>query len=267
MSAPNIAAMSSTTRKAIVTQEHLEEARRLREIWDRTPDRGTQESFGARYGIGSQSAVGFFLNGKTPLSLKAAKGFARGLGVPISDFSPRLAKEINDVAQVVLTTPRHHYVSDRSTLPYAPAREEAAITIPVLAGSGSMGPGADVLGHEDVVVGHLTLSPSWVTKQIKPLSAQENLRFIHGYGDSMEPTFYDGDVLLVDAGVRECKVDGIYVLSANERLYIKRVRQRMDGSYEISSDNATVKTVDVLDGNNPVEVLGRVVWAWNGKKL
>lgn len=139
------------------------------------------------------------------------------------------------------------------------------ITVPVLAAAASMGPGVEQ--HDDVVIGRLTLSPSWVSKRLRPLSKIENLRFIHGYGDSMEPTFYDGDILLVDAGIRECKVDGIYVLEANDRLYIKRVRQRMDASFEISSDNVTVKTVDVLDGSRPVSVLGRVVWTWNGKKL
>lgn len=138
--------------------------------------------------------------------------------------------------------------------------------VPVLAVSGSMGPGADSM-PEEVVVGRLTVSPQWVSRTIKPLTKLENLRFIHGYGDSMDPTFADGDILLVDIGVNEPKIDGVYVMEANDRIYIKRVRQRIDGSYEISSDNPTVKTVDVLDGSHHVEVRGRVVWAWNGKKL
>jgi phage repressor protein C with HTH and peptisase S24 domain len=142
---------------------------------------------------------------------------------------------------------------------------EGGYSVPVLANAGSMGGGEQV--HDEVVVGRLTLSPTWINRSLSGLSRPDNLRFIHGYGDSMEPTFIDGDILLVDAGIREIKVDGIYVLEANERLYIKRVRQRMDASFEISSDNATVKTVDVLDGRNPVAVLGRVIWAWNGRKL
>ena len=48
---------------------------------------------------------------------------------------------------------------------------------------------------------------------------------------------------------------------------IKRVRQRMDGKMEISSDNPTVKTVDVLNGGHSVNILGRVVWCWNGRKI
>jgi hypothetical protein len=252
-------------RKAKVTDENRQEAVRLRALWD-SRRHESQAIFGERYGIGNQSAVSQFLRGETPLSLNAAKGFARGLGCTISDFSPRLARELTDAAQLETVELRHYRVAE--ALPnFSLAVNAYSVSVPVLAGGGSMGPGADVLGHEDVVVGQLSLSPSWIAKTIKSLSSPENLRFIHGYGDSMEPTFYDGDVLLVDAGVQDVKVDGIYVLSANDRLYIKRVRQRMDGSFEISSDNTTVKTVDVLDGSRPVEVLGRVVWAWNGKKL
>lgn len=147
---------------------------------------------------------------------------------------------------------------------YLPGFEYLAI--PLLANSGSMGAGEDQL-HDEVVVGRLTVSPDWVQRTIKPLTKPENLRFIHGWGDSMDPTFCDGDILLVDAGVQIVRIDGIYVLEANDRIYIKRVRQRMDGKFEVSSDNATVKTVDVLDGTQPVNVRGRVVWCWNGKKM
>lgn len=142
---------------------------------------------------------------------------------------------------------------------------EGGYSIPVLATAASMGTGTEQ--HDDVVVGRLTLSPSWISRTLKPITRPENLRFIHGYGDSMEPTFNDGDILLVDAGVSEVKVDGIFVLEANARLYIKRVRQRLDGAFEISSDNTTVKTVDVLDGRTEVGVLGKVIWVWNGKKV
>lgn len=139
------------------------------------------------------------------------------------------------------------------------------LSIPLLAQAGSMGPGTDLM-HEEVVVGRLTVSPQWVARVVKPTKA-DNLRFIHGYGDSMEPTFADGDILLVDLGLHDPKVDGVYVLEANDRIYIKRVRQRLDGQYEISSDNPTVKTVDVLNGEHQVKVHGKVVWAWNGKKM
>ena len=148
----------------------------------------------------------------------------------------------------------------------APAPGELVVRVPLLANAGSMGVGTDVQ-HDDILVGQIDLSEQWVAQRIKPTSPQA-LRFVHAYGDSMSPTFEDGDVLLVDTGMRDPRhIDGVYVMTANDRMYIKRVRQRMDGSVEISSDNATVKTVDVLNGGQSIDVLGRVVWCWNGKKM
>lgn len=83
--------------KAKITDEHREESRLLKEIWDSSGHgKLTQAEFGHQYGIGTQAAVGFFLNGKSAISMKAAKGFARGLGCPISAFSKRLATEADE---------------------------------------------------------------------------------------------------------------------------------------------------------------------------
>lgn len=153
-----------------------------------------------------------------------------------------------------------------ASLAPAPVPGAPAISVPLLANAGSMGPGTEIQ-HDDVLVGHIALSEQWVARRLKPTSPTA-LRFIHAYGDSMHPTFEDGDVLLVDTGMRDPKaIDGVYVMAANDRVYIKRVRQRMDGVVEISSDNPTVKTVDVLNGDHRIDILGRVVWCWNGRKL
>lgn len=147
-----------------------------------------------------------------------------------------------------------------------PAPGELVVREPLLANAGSMGMGNDLL-HDDVLVGQIDLSERWVAQRINPTSPQA-LRFVHAYGDSMSPTFEDGDVLLVDTGMRDPRhIDGVYVLSASDRLYIKRVQSRLDGTTEISSDNPAVKTVDVLNGGHAIDVLGRVVWCWNGRKL
>jgi phage repressor protein C with HTH and peptisase S24 domain len=143
---------------------------------------------------------------------------------------------------------------------------EDAIRVNLLANSGSMGYGSETL-PEDVLVGQISLSPEWVRGRIRPSSVQA-LRFIHAYGDSMCPTFSDGDVLLVDTGIQDpSRADGVYVLSTAARLYIKRVTSRFDGGFDVSSDNSAVKTVSSLDGSHDVNVLGRVVWVWNGRRL
>lgn len=200
------------------------------------------------------------LSGHRPLNLAAATAYASGFGVPLEEISPRLAAEVSAARA---TTEAGNSVP---ALTPSPVPGEPTIVVPVLANAGSMGGGIEAL-HDDVMVGSLTLSESWVTKYVRP-TRLSSLRFIHGFGDSMSPTFEDGDILLVDTGVRDPQaIDGVYVLSANGRLYIKRVRCRLDGATEVSSDNPTVKTVDVLTNGTSLDVLGRVVWCWNGRKL
>lgn len=263
-SAPNNSAVTDSKR-AKITAEHKAEAQKLFALWKASTTRRSQAEFGEKYGLGNQANVGHYLHARSALNPKAAAAFAAELGCKVEDFSPRVAAEVRALGNpsLALDLDLDFKLEPVAKTAFLPGFE--ALSIPVLANSGSMGPGNEQL-HDEVVVGRLTVSPQWVARTIKP-TALENLRFIHGYGDSMEPTFIDGDVLLVDIGVQDPKIDGVYVLEANDRIYIKRVRQRMDGAFEISSDNPTVKTVDVLDGSTPVNVRGRVVWAWNGKKM
>ena len=112
----------------------------------------------------------------------------------------------------------------------------------------------------------LPLSRAWAEQLLRP-SAVSALRYLYAQGDSMQGTFDDGDLLLVDTGVNAISEDGIFVLMRHERLLVKRITQRGDGSLEITSDNPGIKTVDVLKRKAPVPVLGRVLWAFVGKKL
>lgn len=167
------------------------------------------------------------------------------------------------------------YLDERSAGELVPSPKNTALVaieiddlvhIPLLANCGSMGPGNEVL-DADYVVGDLALSSHWINQHIRPSNIRE-LKFIHAHGESMAPTFSSGDVLLVDVGSRDpSSMEGVYVLEVRGQLYIKRVRIRMDGAMEVSSDNINIKTVDVLNGDHQLNVLGRVVWAWNGKKL
>lgn len=119
--------MKAGARKAVVTDEHREEARKLKEIWARTK-RPTQAVFGETYDIGGQSAVNNFLNGVSALSMRAAKGFARGLGCEVVEFSPRLAREAADLSALV--TPTMHYGGEGFSMTPEPA-PQAPRTRPV----------------------------------------------------------------------------------------------------------------------------------------
>lgn len=201
----------------------------------------------------SDSAISQLLSGKTKtLRADTAVRIEAATGVRTMWLVTGEGQQLVDGAPIVATA--------ASTSGHAPG-----ICVKLLANSASMGPG-EGLHEDDVVLGTLTLTPQFVQDRIRPTRA-DALRFIHAYGDSMSPTFNSGDVLLVDTGVSEIKIDGIYALRAHDRLFVKRVRQRIDGKYEVSSDNQTHKTVDILNADQNVTVIGRVLWAWNGNRI
>lgn len=84
-------------RRKSVTEEHVQESDRLREIFQAKAGM-SQERFGRLYGIGGQAAVSAYLNALTPLNGDAAARFAKGLSCSVADFSPRVAEMIRTMA-------------------------------------------------------------------------------------------------------------------------------------------------------------------------
>ena len=230
--------------------EHKIQAWRIERLAAMVEREGGKAPAGRKIGYKDGAFVGQMLRGERPITEKTVMAVHA-----LSGYSGWFNERPEDLAS--------HPTAD---LTPSPAPGQPVVNVPLLANAGSMGAGAE-MQHEDILVGQIALSEQWVARRLQPTNLNA-LRFIHAYGDSMSPTFEDGDILLVDTGMRDPKaIDGVYVMAANDRVYIKRVRQRMDGAVEISSDNATVKTVDVLNGDHRIDILGRVIWAWNGRKL
>ncbi len=151
----------------------------------------------------------------------------------------------------------------------APSPSDAdAVTVRVFDTPASMGLGRHQ-PEQDTVIDHIRLARQWVRSHLPAISSASSLAVLSAYGDSMSPTFADGDILLVDRGVQDIKIDAVYVLSLNGELYVKRIQRRItDGAVIIKSDNPLYDPVVVDNGERErLSVLGRVVWAWNGRKL
>ena len=231
-------------------EEHQIQAWRIERLAAMVEREGGKAAAGRKLGYKDGAFVGQMLRGERPITEKTVLAVHALSGY---------AGWFNEGAGELATLPV-------AALTPSPAPGVPVVHVPLLANAGSMGPGTDIQ-HDDILVGQIALSEQWVSRRLQPTNLNA-LRFIHAYGDSMSPTFEDGDILLVDTGIKDPRViDGVYVMAANDRLYIKRVRQRMDKALEISSDNPTVKTVDVLNGDHVIDILGRVIWAWNGRKL
>lgn len=147
----------------------------------------------------------------------------------------------------------------------APTSREDTILVPRLNVVASMGPGNDLVA-EEIIMGDIPMSRAWIDRYL-PNSRPAALRIIHQLGDSMQGTLWSGDFGICDTDKITADVDGIYVLEAHDRLFIKRVTQRMDGRHEVTSDNPKVRTVDVLNGDHQVRICGRIVYGFNGRRF
>lgn len=73
----------------------MEDAARLKALFDAREPKISQMKFGADFDIGSQGMVWQYLTAMRPLNIDAAVKFARGLNVSIDRFSGRLAEQIS----------------------------------------------------------------------------------------------------------------------------------------------------------------------------
>lgn len=114
---------------------------------------------------------------------------------------------------------------------------------------------------------NMVVDEGWLRRHAS-FSSPENLAIVTGIGDSMQPTFEDGDPLLVDRGVHDIRLDAIYVLALRDELFIKRVQRNLDGSFVIISDNPKYSPQPVNERDRDTfQVLGRVVMAWNSRRI
>tara|TARA_R110002110_G_scaffold415835_1_gene657191 strand:- start:20086 stop:20754 length:669 start_codon:yes stop_codon:yes gene_type:complete len=140
------------------------------------------------------------------------------------------------------------------------------VQIPRLDVSASMGAGLARTMHDDLVE-EISVGKEWLRRNVNA-TAPGNLALITAYGDSMEGTFSDGDLLLVDRGVDDVKVDAVYVLALGDELFIKRLQRRPDGTMLMLSDNSKYPPYEIKNGDlGSFQVLGRVLLAWNARRL
>ena len=76
----------------------------------------------------------------------------------------------------------------------------------------------------------------------------ENIMIFKVIGDAMSPTINSGDFVWVDLSYSIPSSDGIYMISTNSDIIIRRIQiNPFDNSADISSDNPSYKTINVKD--------------------
>lgn len=170
---------------------------------------------------------------------------------PARNYLERLSERLNVNAEWLVTGQGPMYRCDTDS-------SEAYTRIPLYdvqarAGDGGMVDSEEV---EELVI----FSREWIRTELR--ANPSSLSLIYVGGDSMEPTFRPGDVVLVDHSQAESGTDGIYVLRRDGHLLVKRIQWLSLTRLKLISDNAIYEPilVDVANLSEEFQIVGRVVW-------
>ncbi|CAN7476987.1 LexA family transcriptional regulator [Acidovorax sp. LjRoot74] len=276
------------SRKAIVTEAHKAEAAALKAIWDRVKP-SSQKEFGAEFGIGGQSAVANFLSGKSALSIKAAVGFAQGLGCQVGEFSTRIAEQIarmswiseEDGLRSFTTGESKPVFSNRlpahiSAPPHEAPSEDSGSPPDLVITEFDTGGGMDTTGRlllddQPGIIKSWRVSHDWLRLNVPSHTGIRNLCIVTGFGPSMRPMFNPGDPLLVDTGVKTVTHEGVYFFRVGEEGYIKMIQRVPDPHGDgvmlnIISKNPDYPPYPMSPKNPHFEVLGKVLTVWRSEQ-
>ncbi|MBQ8476144.1 helix-turn-helix domain-containing protein [bacterium] len=136
--------------------------------------------------------------------------------------------------------------------------DKNCITIERIHINPSCGKGTMVIDEAEITP--ITLGKKLIQNIFK-INDIQNLKVFTASGDSMEPTIFDGDDLLVDVGNLDFNNGGIFVIEKFGDWFIKRLRLRFDGNLEIISDNKEKYPIEVIEynGNITVNIKGKVI--------
>lgn len=221
-------------------------------------------------GSGRQIAVAKMFG----VSQKGARKWLEGEAIPDTKRLPEIARKLGVQGEWLLTGQgaRRNKTSDElnesrtpgvNAFPIADETGEGTIMIPRFCLAASAGGGC--WPPDDPIIDRMVFKQSWIRRMFPAVSLAA-LAVMSVHGDSMSPTLRDGDLMLIDRSVEEIGPEGVYVLTIEGDLYVKRV-QREPGQLIIKSDNAMYRTWEVPRGAlEQVRVHGRMVYYWRGER-
>jgi len=94
-------------------------------------------------------------------------------------------------------------------------------------------------------------------------SELKNIEAINVTGDSMEPTFLNGDIIFLNRTKTDIARGGVFAIQTEDMLLVKRLQKRIDGKIDIISDNKDFYLPQIAEPGQ-INVLGRVVGRYGG---
>ena len=123
--------------------------------------------------------------------------------------------------------------------------------------------GGMFVDSEDLVT-LMAVDRNWLRRQLGINPAAAALLTVQG--DSMMDTLQPGEIILIDLE-KVTPRDGIYVVRLHGLLLVKRL-QILPDAILVKSDNAQYQSFQIpLASPSDLEIVGRVVWSWQGRRF
>lgn len=212
------------------------------------------------------SPVSGSAEGKHQTTLSSTKGAADKVLAMLSKHKGLSATARDQIAQAVEQTVSEAIQSSNViSADFSGSRlKPGELLIPQYDVRGSMGHGQVPADYTDFMRNVVVSAPQ-LEKLGLDYTSPANLAIISGWGQSMAPTIQDKDPVIVDRGVTDFIGDGVYVITWDGMLYIKRLQSAGDGKLELISDNPKHK--DRVVNTDEVAIHARVLLVWNAQKL
>lgn len=208
----------------------------------------TLAEFAERYDLNA-SYLSQLINGRRSFGERSAKGMEEKIGLPAGTLVNPASSEAGG--------------KTRFLMPVRPGE----LDIPQYDVRAAMGDGQVLPSDYIETVRHITVQKEFLVQQGCVFSKPENLCIITGFGESMNKTFSSGDPLIIDRGVNCIEVDGVYLISLDNHLMVKRL-QIIAGGVRVLSDNEAYPPQDVKGPDLPLLVVhARVLLAWRSQRL
>lgn len=84
-----------------------------------------------------------------------------------------------------------------------------------------------------------------------------NLKMMRLSGDSMEPVFSAGSLVIYDACVLEFSGEGLYVINFNKQIQLRRLQKNKDGTLTIKAESPRYD--NIIAEEKEIEIMGRAI--------
>ena len=196
------------------------------------------------------------LSKKTEIPYRTLQDYLLGKRMPGGENLQRICTHLSVNLNWLLTGEGEPFIKKQEpTLVSEKPSEYNSGYVYIPVSEGHISAGAGLIPMTDIEI-RLAFREDWVKRKGDP----KKMVLIRVKGDSMEPTFYSGDIVLVDTNKNFVDIEGgIYAITIDNKIMVKRIQVLYnEGKLKIISDNPRYEPIIISPEN--IIINGKVIW-------